>query len=114
MLNQLLKWKMLLNGIKLIRMKYRIENQLLIDNPTYGALGDDFSFKEIEAIELIIEKIEAVINGQSEVETIYGNMCYHIILSAERSSIYCYDELLGEEPTDIIYTMFKEYKNSLI
>lgn len=76
-------------------MKYRIESQLLIDNPNYGALGDDFSFKEIEAIELIVEKIELVIIGKSEVETIYGNMCYHIVLSAERSSIYCYDEFLG-------------------
>lgn len=95
-------------------MKYIIENQIIIDDPKYGALGDDFSFTEIEALDFIIKKIEAVVTGESNEETIFGIMCYQINLSPELSSIYCYDEFLGEEPTSEIYTMFKEYKTSLI
>lgn len=94
-------------------MKYKIKNQIVIDNPIYGALGDDFSFTDIEAIDIIIDKIEATLFGNSKTESIYGNMCYQINVFKETSSIYCYDEFLGEEPTVDIYNMFKEYKISL-
>jgi hypothetical protein len=94
-------------------MKYRIEKKIIVDNPKYGALGDDFSFEEIEAIDIVINKIEKVLFGKSEFESIYGNMCYQIKITKEISSIYCYDEFLGEESTVQVYSMFKEYRNSL-
>jgi hypothetical protein len=92
-------------------MKYRIEKQIIVDNPNYGALGDDFSFEEIEALDILINKIEKVLSEKSELESIYGNMCYRINIYRETSSIYCYDEFLGEESTEEIYSMFKEYRS---
>ncbi len=94
-------------------MKYRIEKQIIVDNPNYGALGDDFSFEEIESLDILINKIEKVLSEKFELESIYGNMCYRIDISRETSSIYCYDEFLGEESTEEIYSMFKEYRNIL-
>ncbi len=94
-------------------MKYRIKKQIILDNPDYGALGDDFSFEEIGALDIIINKMEKVLSEKSEMESIYGNMCYSINITKEISSIYCYDEFLGEESTEEIYSMFKEYRNSL-
>ena len=94
-------------------MKYRIDKQIIVDNPNYGALGDDFSFEEIEALDILINKIEKVLSEKSELEDIYGNMCYRINIARETSSIFCYDEFLGEESTEEIYSMFKEYRNSL-
>jgi len=95
-------------------MKYKIDDQILIENPSYGALGDDFSFKEIEALNIILNKLEMVLAGNSEMESIYGEMCYRIDVSKELGSIYCYNEFLGKEPTSEIYKMIKEYKNSII
>jgi len=95
-------------------MIYRIDKQIFIENPIYGALGDDFSFKEIEAIEILINKIEDVLGEKSKTESIYGSMCYQIDVSKEKSLIYCYNELLGEEPTIEIYSMFKEYRDTLL
>jgi hypothetical protein len=91
-------------------MTYKIENLILIDNPNYGALGDDFSFAEIEALDIIINKIKSVLSGNSEKETIYGNMCYQIDVSKEISSIYCYDEFLGNEPSIDIFNMLNQYR----
>jgi hypothetical protein len=95
-------------------MNYRIDKQIIIDNPNYGALGDDFSFEEIEALDIIINKIEKVLSEESELESIYGNMCYRINITRKKSSIYCFDEFLGEEFTEEIYSMFREYRNSLL
>lgn len=92
-------------------MKYKIEKQIVIDNPQYGALGDDFSFTELESLDIIIRKIESVLLGKSQKESIYGNMCYKIVISKDLSSIYCYDEFLGEESSGEIYNMFKEYQD---
>lgn len=91
-------------------MRYRIEKQILIDDPSYGALGDDFSFKEIEAIDIVIKKIEAVLSEKSTSESIYGIICYQIDLLKDKSLIYCYDEFLGEESTNELHKMFTEYK----
>lgn len=93
-------------------MKYRIEKQIIVDKPNYGALGDDFSFEEIEALDIVINKIEKVLSEKSEVESIFGSLCYRINVTREISSIYCYDEFLGEESTEEIYSMFKDYRNS--
>jgi len=92
-------------------MKYKIDRKILIDNQEYCALGDDFSFAELESLDFIINKIEFVLLGKSQEESIYGNMCYEIIVSKNSSSIFCYDEFLGEEPTIEIYNMFNAYRN---
>jgi hypothetical protein len=95
-------------------MKYKIEKQIIVDNPNYGALGDDFSFEEIEALNIIINKIEDVLFERTTVENIYGNICYRINVSMEKCSIYCYNEFLGEEPTIEIHNMFNDYRRSLL
>ena len=94
-------------------MKYKIEKYIIIDDPKYGALGDDFSFTEIETLNIIINDIETVLAGKSEMKSIYGNMCYKIDVYKEFSSIYCYDEQLGEESSNEIYNMLKEYRESI-
>lgn len=94
-------------------MEYKIQNQIIINKPDYGALGDDFSFEEMEAVDIIVMKIERILNENAEIENIYGKMCYRIQIEKEISKIYCENDFLGEEFSIDIYNMFLDYRESL-
>lgn len=94
-------------------MKYRIDNQIIIEKPDYGALGDDFSFGNSESVGILIKDIEDVLSGTNVTKSLYGNMCYRIDVDRVKSRIFCYDEFLGEETTIEVYNMFKKYFDRL-
>lgn len=103
-----------LNDLSIFNMTYKIDKQILVSDSKYGAFGDDFSYKELEAIEFILTKLDSVLLGKTDYEEVYGNMCYKISVAGNVCSIFCYDELLGNEPLADVYKIFKYYKNYLL
>lgn len=90
-------------------MEFRIEQQIIVSNEQYEALGDDFSIRDSESIKLLLDKVVKVISGEAEEAIIYGSICYKIKVTKNDSLIYCYDEYLGSEPSQDIYTMLNEW-----
>jgi len=95
-------------------MRYKIKPYIEIENECYGALIDDIVYNlDMNTFDLNIEKIESVLHGIMDIEKIYGNICYHIIIEKIESKIFCYNEFLGKEPTIDIFNMLKDYRNAL-
>ncbi|MEW7279190.1 hypothetical protein ABW636_11410 [Aquimarina sp. 2201CG1-2-11] len=94
-------------------MEFKIDKQIVVNNELYGALGDDFSIRDRESIELLIDKVNMVLTGEKTDIDIYGSVCYKIHVTKIESLIYCYDELLGSEPSQDIYEMLKAWYSFL-
>ena len=58
-------------------MEFKIDKQIIVSNPIYEALGDDFSIRNKEAINILIGKVRSVLIGQKNEADIYGSICYY-------------------------------------
>ena len=90
-------------------MEFKIEQQIIVSNEHYEALGDDFSIRDKDSVKLLLSKVVQVISDEIEEAIIYGSVCYKIRVTKNDSFIYCYDEYLGNEPSEDVYKMLKEW-----
>lgn len=94
-------------------MKYSIKPFLIAEDNRYQTLITEITGLSIAELNLILEDFENVFSGKYEASSFSGNVAV-VEFDKMSSRISHFDELIGEEPTNEIYTMLKEYRDALV
>lgn len=96
-------------------MEYFFEGKLIrCRDPKYGTLFDELLNYNIDDLNFAIEDIENVFNGKYKASSLNGAIMSSIDYDKEKAVITYYDELIGEESTQEIYQMLKDYRDAII